>query len=146
MALFAVRKANTLLRICGIRAEANSTSRPPVLVRYSCIFLREGAVSWITPIPKAASPEMWFCASRLCVPRIGFMLNAPGVSTEQEMFCEGAAPGTGNSAAAFGRCQHSRAGKCPLWPWISYTGHSRSNSQAPSGLAFHGFKQTITCK
>lgn len=92
MAVFAVRKANTPSRLCGIRAKANSTSHPPGPIRYSCLFLREAAASRITLIPKAESPEMWVCASS-CVPGIDFLLNAPRVFSEQEIFCEGAAPG-----------------------------------------------------
>lgn len=88
---------------------------------------------------------MCFCACRLCVLRIDFRPNAPRVSQSRRYFVR-SCPRKGELSRAFGRGQHCRAGMCPLWPWISYPGHSRSNSQAPSGLAFYGFKQTITCK
>lgn len=48
--------------------------------------------------------------------------------------------------ATFGKRQHCRAAKSLLQLWISYSGHTRSNSLAPSGLSFYGFKQTITFK
>lgn len=48
--------------------------------------------------------------------------------------------------ATFRKRQCCRAVKSLLWLRISYSGHRRSNSLAPSGLSFYGFKQTITFK